>query len=387
LVEFTDRFLGNILSERKDVMFFLLVTCGSVGRKLSVEVAERQTTLARLATTPPIVSTPLRSIRSKQQRSTTNRLPAPKTILLESAPMKLFAITNLLVFAFTAASFGATPVTFDRQGDQVTVKIGDAPFAVYNFSKELPKPFFSPVYDPNGTIISRPLENPEDHKHHKGIWVSIDEVNDIKFWAEAGKIENVSIQSHDSTDAGPATLNVVNHWLGEDGKPVVIETTTISIFQNRLMIYDIVFTAPAGPVTFGDTKEGLFGFRMINSMREKEGGKVVNAEGKRGTAECWGQASAWVDYYGEAEGKIAGVTIMDHPGNFRPSRYHVRDYGLFTISPFGEKAYTRGVSDAEPVVIEKGESLRLRYGIYFHSGDTSEGKVAEAYQQFLSATN
>ncbi|MCA9141595.1 MAG: PmoA family protein [Planctomycetaceae bacterium] len=300
--------------------------------------------------------------------------------------MKLFATTTVLVFGISSACFGETEVTFDRQGDQITVNIGDAPFAVYNTSKQLPKPFFSPVRDANGTIISRPLENPEDHKHHKGIWVSIDEVNGIKFWAEDGKIENVSAETHDSRNGSPARLDVVNHWLGTDGKPAVIETTAIAIFPNRLMTYDIVFTSPEGPATFGDTKEGLFGFRMINSMREKETGKVVNAEGKQGTEECWGVPSAWVDYYGEADGKITGVTLMDHPDNFRPSRYHVRNYGLFSISPFGEKAYSKGASDAEPVVLEKGESLRLRYGLYIHSGDTLEGKVAEAYKQFVSAT-
>jgi hypothetical protein len=299
--------------------------------------------------------------------------------------MKSFAITTLLLITFTAVSFAETSVTLERQGDQVTVKIGDAPFAVYNTSKELPKPFFSPVRSPNGTVISRSLEDPEDHQHHKGIWIAIDEVNGVKFWAEAGKIENVSVTLQDSDDDGSSSLQVVNHWQGEDGKPVVIETTTIAIFPNRLMAYDIVFTPTAGPVTFGDTKEGLFGFRMINSMREKETGKVVNADGKLGTEQCWGQRSAWVDYYGEAEGKIVGITLMDHPGNFRPSRYHVRNYGLFSVSPFGEKAYTRGASDAEPVVIQKGESLRLRYGLYIHNGDTLEGKVAEVYKQFLSA--
>lgn len=300
--------------------------------------------------------------------------------------MKSFAISALLLVTSTAVSFAEAPVTFEVQGDQINVKIGDAPLAVYNTSKELPKPFFSPVYDPHGTIISRPLENPEDHKHHKGIWVSIDEVNGIKFWAEAGKIENVSTAVRVADSDAPASLLVVNHWLGEDAKPVVIESTTIGIFPNRLMSYDIVFTAADGPVTFGDTKEGLFGIRLINSMREKETGKVVNADDKHGTLECWGQPSAWVDYYGEAEGKIAGVTLMDHPDNFRPSRYHVRNYGLFTVSPFGEKAYTGGTSDAEPVVLQKGESLRLRYALYIHSGDTLEGKVVEAYQQFLAAT-
>ncbi len=300
--------------------------------------------------------------------------------------MKSFALTLLVIGCTVTPAFADSAVTFDQQHDRITVKIGDAPLAVYNTSKDLPKPYFSPVYDANGTVISRPIENPEDHKHHKGIWVSIDEVNDITYWNEDGRIENVSVVSHDATEDSPAKLEVVNHWVDADGKPVVIETTTITIHANRLLAYDIVFTPGAGPATFGDTKEGLFGFRMINSMREKETGKVVNADGKHGTAECWGQRSAWVDYYGEAEGKISGVTLMDHPDNFRPSRYHVRNYGLFSINPFGEKAYTNGANEAAPVTIKEGESLRLRYALYIHSGDTTEGKVAEAYKQFLAST-
>jgi hypothetical protein len=296
---------------------------------------------------------------------------------------------SFLLVLLTAASvaIGADQgVSFNKDSSQIEVLIGDKSFAVYNTSSDLPKPFFSPVRGSDGTILSRSLENPEDHKHHKGIWISVDEVNDVKFWAEAGKIQNIAIKTTDARGDAPAKLHTVNHWLGEDGKPIVVEDTTISIFPNRLMAYDINFTAGKKEVTFGDTKEGLFGFRMVNSMREKESGKVVNADGKRGTDECWGIPSAWVDYYGEVEGKVFGVTLMDHPGNLRPSRYHVRNYGLFSISPFGEKAYTRGKNEAALVVLKPGESLKLRYAIYIHDGDTAAGKVAEAYKQFLGTT-
>lgn len=294
---------------------------------------------------------------------------------------------SLVLLTIATVAVGADQgVSFGKTDSQIDVKIDGKSFAVYNTSTDLPKPFFSPVRGSDGTILTRPIENPEDHKHHKGIWVSVDEVNGVTFWAETGKIQNIDTVAKKASGDAPATLKTTNAWLGEDGKPIVTEDTTISIFPNRLMVYDINFIAADKEVTFDDTKEGLLGFRMVNSMREKESGKVVNADGKKGTDECWGIPSAWVDYYGEVEGNVFGVTLMDHPGNLRPSRYHVRNYGLFSVSPFGEKAYTRGKSEAAPVVLKPNGKLRLRYAIYIHDGDTAEGKVAGAYKQFLGAT-
>ncbi len=221
-----------------------------------------------------------------------------------------------------------------------------------------------------------------DHPHHKGVWLSIDEVNDIKFWAEQGVIKNAGVELLEAR-GNPAQLRVTNHWLAEDGQPLVIETTTISVFPNRLFVYDIEFKAGEQAATFNDTKEGLFAIRVPNSMREFVGsGPVVNNDGVAGTKDLWGKPAPWIDYVGPVAGKTFGVTVMDHPGNFRPSRYHVRDYGLFAINPFGERSYTNGMEEAKPVTLRPGQGLTLRYGLYVHTENAEEGKVSEVYDQF-----
>ena len=286
----------------------------------------------------------------------------------------------------TSTSVAADTVKLARSDDTIAVTINGQDFTTYHFAKSLPKPFFSPVKAADGTVLTRPIVGDDykgDHPHHKGIWVSVDEVNDIKFWAEKGKIENRGVELL-AAEGNPAKLKVENHWLGEAGNPVLIETTSISIFANRMLAYDISFRMASGDVNFKDTKEGLFGVRIAESMREDKGsGIVTNADGKKATKECWGQRSAWVDYTGPVDGKSVGVAIFDHPHTFRPSRYHVRNYGLFSVSPFGEAAYTNGQEKPVDDVFPKNSVLRLRYGIYFHAGDATASGVASVYQQFL----
>jgi len=291
----------------------------------------------------------------------------------------------LLAASTTQAAVG---LKMNAGAKTVAITINDRDFSTFNFADSQPKPYMSPVRGGDGTILTRPIYKDRtqgDHPHHKGVWVAVDEVGGVKFWAEHGKITNKGVKLT-VPSGNPAKMQVTNDWLDPDGKAVVRETTMISIWENGLLGYDIRFTASGDePVEFGDTKEGLFGFRMAASMKEKEGGRVVNAEGAKGTADCWGRPTGWIDYSGEVDGKTFGAALFDHPLNFRPSRYHVRNYGLFSVSPFGESAYTNKKRPAQPFFLFPEKELRLRYALYVHDGDAASAKVGEVYLDYLQS--
>lgn len=228
-----------------------------------------------------------------------------------------------------------------------------------------------------------------DHPHHKGVWLSVDEINGIKFWNEDGLIVNQSVEIIKAS-GNPAVLKTINHWVNAEGIPLLKEETTIAIHANRLMTYDVTFTAPKVEVEIGDTKEGMFAIRLPNSMREMvAGGPVVNADGASGSPAAWGRTSRWVDYKGPIDAHVFGVTLMDHPKNPWKSRYHVRNYGLFSINPFGAGAYTKGRDDEQDVhhrvMKPDQDQLNFKYGLYVHSGETDKEAVEHVYEQFVQA--
>lgn len=285
-------------------------------------------------------------------------------------------------------------VTLTQGKDTVVIKINDREFSTFNYKADLPKPFMFPVRGSDGTVLTRDIiydRTKGDHPHHKGIWVAVDEVGGVQHWAEKGKIVNREVEL--VVERGnPAQMRVTNQWLDEEEKPVVTETTLVSIFESGLFAYDIRFTAERDePIEFGDTKEGLLGFRMVDSMQETPkkskapGGVVTNATGDVGTAATWGRPTDWIDYYGQVDGKTFGVALFDHPLNFRRSRYHVRNYGLFSVSPFGESAYTGRKRPADPFHLHPGDELRLRYGLFIHDGNTKEADVAGTYIGYLKS--
>ncbi len=290
----------------------------------------------------------------------------------------------------------AGQVTAKKTGESVQIEIDGEHFTTLNLAAAQAKPYFHPVYAPGKTQVVRdevfgPEEQQRDdnktnlgHFHHKGLWVALDTINEEKlnYWHEKHKIANQSVEI--TPQGKNVVLQVVNHWLDDAEKPLLKETTRYTITPERLITCELQLTAIDKPVTFGDTKEGLLAVRLQKSLRANETGTISNADGKEGEAACWGIPSPWLDYSGQVDGKQVGISFFDDPGNFRPSRYHVRAYGLLAMNPFGESNYTNKKEEPKEVTLQPGESVKLRYGVYVHTGDVNSGKVAEQFQKFLS---
>jgi len=76
---------------------------------------------------------------------------------------------------------------------------------------------------------------------------------------------------------------------------------------------------------------------------------------------------------------------MPAPGNFRPSWFHSRDYGLVVANPFGKKAMTAPENPAvspDATVVNKGEPFRIAYGVFVFASKKSAPDNSTAYEWF-----
>jgi hypothetical protein len=256
-----------------------------------------------------------------------------------------------------------------------------------------PKPFYFPLIGPSGASYTRayPMETvageDRDHPHQRSLWFTHGSVNGIDFWSEQNGHGTIKETSRKAVISGPVAgrLRTSDDWLGPEGKRVCADERVVTVYHSRsarVIDFDITLKATNGPVTFGDTKEGMFGLRVASSMdvNKKQGGRILNAEGLTDDI-AWGKPSAWVDYSGPIQGKIGGITILNHPRSFRyPTTWHVRTYGLFAANPFGWHDFGLGKSGS--YTLPAGQDLRFGYRVILHEGETTSAQVSDQFHQY-----
>jgi hypothetical protein len=279
-----------------------------------------------------------------------------------------------------------------------SVSIDGKPFTVFHPGVDANKPYLAPLESASGKIVTRhfPMElvpgESHDHLHHRGLWFSYDDVNGVKFWENDPSYTKPHIGKQVVTrtawkgGAKSGALTATVEWRDPDGKTLIVETREMVFYPDpKLRIIDFNTTLTAvTDVTFGDTKEGAFAIRLAEPFTEKKGGKMVNAEGKEKMINVWGKRSNWVDYTAMLDGEQLGVAIFDSPKNPRhPTYWHARDYGLFALDPFGQKAFDES-QEASQWKLPKGGKLTFHWRVVIHPGDAESGRVAELYKEYAA---
>ena len=277
--------------------------------------------------------------------------------------------------------------------------LGGRAFTTFHFGDEWDKPFLYPLRTASGAIVSRgypvePREGEEsDHDWHRGIWYGHGEINGHDFWRELGRdrtgmivpLADPALES----GLGRGAFEMRLGFRTAHGELIgsIVQRYAISQPSDSIRVdADLTFAADRGQdLLFGDTEDGGFAMRLADEFRQERGAVLMNSEGLRDTENIWGQAARWVDYSGTVDGNPAGVTILDHPSNFRhPSRWHARGYSLWAANPFGLGDFTGGESADGSYVLPEGETLTLRYRVVIHDGVGDPATIEDWFDEFAA---
>jgi hypothetical protein len=337
-----------------------------------------------------------------------------------------------LLLSLSAGCGGIHPTSTSGSGVRIIentntlrVEINNQLFTEYHFN-DAARPYFYPIIGPDNLPMTRkwPMESPEgeehDHPHHRSLWYAHGDVNGVNFWTDEiadqiDKTKGVHGSVTPKVDAAnelpfgkivhdkfteiksgleSGVIKSRDNWVGADGAIVCTDDRTFRIYNHpgmRLFDFEITIHAPRGAVTFGDTKEGTMAIRLAETMRLNKSkgivglGHIVNSEGVR-DAQTWGKRADWCDYYGPVDGKIVGVAIFDNPNNpLHPTSWHVRNYGLFAVNPFGLHDFEKKPAHTGDFTIPAGQSATFRYRFYLHEGDEKRARVAEMYADYANS--
>ncbi|MBI4909716.1 MAG: PmoA family protein [Acidobacteria bacterium] len=279
----------------------------------------------------------------------------------------------------------------------INIDVDGKPFTTFQYGVDAWKPFFAPLRSASGKIVTRrfPMEmiqgESRDHLHHRGLWFTYDDINTVKYWENDPSYANkpnkgrVVVKKADWKE-GPksGTLDAVMEWQDGAGKVQLVENRRTVVYSDpklRIMDFHITLTA-AIDVTIGDTKEGAFAIRLAEEFTERRGGKITNADGLETMKQIWGKRSNWVNYSAELQGEKLGVAIFDHPSNpGYPTRWHARDYGLFSLNPFGQQSFDPAQTE-NITRLAAGRKLNFVWRVVIHP---DEIPAADLYKAFLAS--
>ncbi len=284
------------------------------------------------------------------------------------------------VASLSAAVPGRTPADGTPTG-LVTIASGRA-IARYEPSPAPMKPYVKELFSPSGVQVT--CDSPPDHFHHHGLMFAIG-ANEVDFWTEKpferfGRQKPRAMDTRVLADGLAQTID----WVGSNGVPVLVERRAIRAAPPKAGGPNVLTWAttiePAGPDAarlWGRHYFGL-GIRFPADMNGK-GEFVVPRDTPPGRVVRGDEIlrpAAWCAATGEIGGRRVTVAMWDHPRNARRALW-------FTMSkPFSYLSATLDL-EANPLAVQPGGTLALRYGIAVFDGPADAVAIEEARRLWI----
>ena len=310
------------------------------------------------------------------------------------------SLLAVLFIAIPSTSFSGEEGAFSivDDGKTLTVKFGEKIVLRYNIaavpSPDEAKPYYArsghihPVFTPAGHAVTGDMC--PDHIHQHAIWFAwtnaVYDGRKIDFWnsqAQQGRVEHAEVVGKEWSD-NAATFRVrLNHvdLTGDQPRDVLQEIWTVEVEEKQgvyvIDLESVQACATDKPLHLKKHHYGAMGLRAPMDWNEPRGG-FLTSEGKT-RANGNHTRPQWVDSFGPVEGDgdeqaFAGLTVMQHPTNFRfpqPVRLHPK-FSYFCYAPMVLGDFS----------IEPGDDYVSRFRYVVHDGKLNKELTAALWAEY-----
>jgi hypothetical protein len=285
-----------------------------------------------------------------------------------------------------------SPFSFqDNNNGGLLLKEDNEPILMYQYGMKLaegvPKRYkrscyVHPLFDPGGRTLTDDF--PQDHFHHRGlswmwpkVWINGKRYDIWHIYGIRNELEGLHQIFDDWTvrEAGPVCLllGTKNHWALDDGHTVMDETVLFRVFRKtgtgRAIDVHLKWTAIDSIQISGQDIKGYGGFNLRFSPRENT---QITTQAGHESSDSDLRRYSWADLSAQFGGqdRYSGAAIFQHPYNPDfPAGWCLRYYGFLGVAWPG----------IEVVTLNPGETIGLRFRIWIHEGDATQGGVEQAY--------
>jgi hypothetical protein len=294
------------------------------------------------------------------------------------------------------------PVSIEKKENGLLVQMKGKPILFYHIKEAMPPSdspayykrsgFIHPLYSPSGKILTDDF--PVDHIHQHGVftaWTSTRFKNtSIDFWnqqAKKGTVEHFEVIDVNEGTVASQIKTSLRHTSLEFGE-VLREKWTITIYStNGYFLFDLESEQQniTGDTLFlnsyhygGLAFRGSRQWNQHDTKNYKEMWHILTSEGIKDSS-ANAKHVRWVDAWGKIDEGVAGVTVFNHPSNFRyPQAIRVHpSMPYWAYSPVVDGAF----------YIAPGGFYRSKFRYYLHDGEPQTEFIEKLFRDWASESN